>query len=219
MKFMSKIAYVFLTVGLILFVIYFFHYVKPLENHVARLKDNNHSLQSVVDSIQKIARETPDTVRDTTIITKVKEGDQKNEDPGFTEEDTTEYRIYSDSLINEDLKIFTRSRVRGEMDWNSIQYSLYKQRYIEKVRVVNKIGLPYRIRDEPNPQTKDNCFHVIPQLAFANNWGYGVGLMYETPELNYIANYYSMNGWSFVTAGLTIPISGILKTPNILKPF
>ena len=219
MKFLNKIAYFFLLIELISFVIYFFHYVKPLENHVARLKDNNHSLQSVVDSIQKIARETPDTVRDTTIITKVKKGDQKNENPEFTGEDTTEYRIYSDSLINDDLKIFTRSRVRGEMDWKSIQYSLYKQRYIEKVRVVNKIGLPYRIKDEPNPQTKDNCFHVIPQLAFSNGLGYGFGFMYETPELNYIANYYSMNGCSFVTAGVAIPISGILKTPNILKPF
>jgi hypothetical protein len=192
MKRLNNILLILIGAMLVAFFVYF------LPNY-NRIQAEKKEIQQAIDSVKAIAESTPDTIRDTTILTEWDTITRQTHDTVFFERDTDTTRIYYDTLRTSSLRIWTASRVKGTMDWNSIAYQSRTPR--REVILSEQIPTPYPVYKEVESQN----LYVTPQVGVSRlGVIYGVGALWDRKNLNYTANFYRLQGESILTVGTAI---------------
>ena len=159
-----------------------------------------HSVKDQLSEVEKIAAETPDTVRDTTTVSHWDTIVKVKHDTISFEKQTDSTKIYYDTLRTDNVRIWTSSLVKGQMNWNSIAYQLRQKRIKEQITINNKLPVPRVVKEE-------HGLYLTPQLGLSSyGAAFGVGVLWDRQGLNYSASYYRLGGKSFLTVGTALKL-------------
>lgn len=174
---------------------------------VDRQKERIASLDAAIDSVNKIARQTPDTIHKKDTIHHRDSVIKKVTDTLSPVKDTQGVKIYRDSIIQDRFKIYQESWIDGTMVQNSL---IYRKNFSirDTVRINNKVGVVIN-KDKriQKPAIFFNGSLVNSTVESHLQTGYEAGLSYyDGDHFQYSLNFGRFCGHNYLELGISYKI-------------